>query len=678
MEVDLSSQISAFNEFFTTICKARIDALLLVYPTQKSLFVSYSELEKFDPDLADALVHAPDNIVKAAEEAIRQLNLPIPTGKAFAPNVRFTELPSDAMLIEQLSSRNINELVAFKAVVTKRAEVMHRVKIATYRCELCDAEMRLIVGKNFSPPKRCETCRKFALRQVEEESTFTDIQRAEVQELLEKVHGGAPAAHIELLLEDDMVNRIAPGDNIDVVGVLRLRQPLKTRQKQELVYSRFVEVNSVASLRRDFEEIEISKEDEHRIRELSRNPAITEVIVRSIAPSIYGHNEVKLALALQLFGGTRGKTMKGGIPIRGDIHVLLIGDPGLAKSRFLQSVSDIAPKSIYVSGKSVSGAGLTVSAEKDELGEGGWTLKAGALVLASGGTAQVDEFDKIEEEDRAALHEAMETQTVSVAKAGIVAKFHTKTAILAAANPKYGRFDQSKNLADQFDVPPTLLSRFDLIFPIVDVLDEEKDAKLAEHILSTHMGTEIVEADVFDKTLLRKYISYARRKVSPKLMQEASGTIKEFYVEMRRGSRDTGSVAITPRYLEGLVRLAEAHAKIRLSDRVEEGDAAVAISLFRYVMQQIMTDKATGKFDVDVVATGKSKTEREKLEKADTIMSIIREHLRKSDTADIAQVVSDAASYDIDDATARKIISELLRKGEIYEKGYGQVRIVGE
>ena len=411
MQVDLSSQISVFNEFFTTIYKQKIDDLLLVYPTQKSLIVNYKDLEKFDPDLADALIHTPDNLLKAAEEAIDQLNLSIPSVGKFEPHVRFMDVPADSMLIEQLSSKNINELVAFKAVVTKRAEVMNRVKVAMYKCELCDAELKLFVGKNFTPPKRCEECKKFALKQVEDESTYTDIQRAEVQELLEKIRGGAPAAHIELLLEDDSVNKIAPGDNIEVVGILRLRPSLKMKQKQELIYGRFIEVNSVRSMKRDFEEIEITKEDERRIVELSKNPAVMDVIVKSIAPSIYGHNEVKLALALQLFGGTKGKIMKGGAPIRDDIHVLLIGDPGIAKSRFLQSVSDIAPKSIYVSGKTVSGAGLTVSAEKDELGEGGWTLKAGALVLASGGSAQVDEFDKIEEEDRAAMHEAMETQS---------------------------------------------------------------------------------------------------------------------------------------------------------------------------------------------------------------------------------------------------------------------------
>ncbi|MGV8085174.1 MAG: minichromosome maintenance protein MCM [Candidatus Bilamarchaeum sp.] len=681
MEVDTSSLIVAFNDFFTTVYKKNVDNLLLVYPTKRSLLVDYSELEKFDPEIADALIHEPDIVIDAAMEAIRALNLSITSEGVFNPLVRFINLPVDNTLIEQLTSKEINELVSFKCVVTKRAEIMHRVKVAVYKCQLCDSQTRVVVTKNFVPPKKCDDCKKFALVQLEDESSFVDMQRAEVQELLERVKGGAPAARIELLLEEDLVNSFAPGENIIVAGMLRLKPPLKTRQKQEMVYARYVECNSIQSLKRDFEEIVITKEEETVLREHARDPKIVDKIIASIAPSIYGHYEVKKAIALQLFGGTRGKTMKGGMPIRDDIHLLLIGDPGIAKSRFLQSVAEIAPKSIYVSGKTVSGAGLTVAAEKDELGEGGWTLKAGALVLASGGTAQVDEFDKIDDEDRAALHEAMESQTVSVAKAGIVAKFRTKTAILAAANPKYGRFDQTKNLAEQFNIPPTLLSRFDLIFPIVDVLDPEKDARLAEHILSTHMGDpgkEDEDADRFDKDMLRKFIALARRKVFPKLTKEASEKIKQFYVELRSKGKDAGSVTITPRYLEGLVRLAEAHAKIRYSETVEEEDAEISISLLNYVMAQIMTDKETGLLDIDVVATGKPKSERDKLQRTDTIMDIIREHLRKSDSAEVEAVVTEAKSYDIDENTARKVISELLRRGLIYEKEYGHVKIVGE
>jgi replicative DNA helicase Mcm len=320
-----------------------------------------------------------------------------------------------------------------------------------------------------------------------------------------------------------------------------------------------------------------------------------------------------------------------------------------------------------------------VSAEKDDLGDGGWTLKAGALVLASGGMAMLDEFDKIDDEDRAALHEAMESAQISIAKAGMVAKFRTKTAILAAANPKWGRFDQNKNLADQFNIAPTLLSRFDLIFPIVDVLDEEKDSKLASHILKTHMGleTEDLNKRIVDHEFLRKYIAYARREIRPMLTSVASDHIKEFYVNLRRKGKDTGSVAITPRYLEGLVRLAEANAKIRLSETVEEKDAETAIKLLDFVMKQVMTDKETGTLDVDTIATGKPKSERDKLQKVDTVLEIIREMLKSNDSADIEAVIEEAAQYDIDSKNAKRILSELLRKGDIYEKEHGQVKIVG-
>lgn len=677
-EEDVSSLTLLFSDFFKLYCENDINDLILSYPDKKSLYVDYRNLERFDPELADLLLKKPEQVIKAAEDALMEKRPSLPTKGEFKPHVRFVNLPSEEKLIEHLTSENINQFVAFRGVITKRTEVMHRVKKAVYRCELCDNEESYFVTKDFKPPKKCSNCKKLALVPVEEKSEFVDIQKAEIQELLERVRGGAPAAHIELLLEDDLVNSFAPGDNVDICGIMRIKQPFKTRQKQEMLYVRYVEVNSVTGIKREFEEIEITKEDEQKIIELSKDPHIVEHIVKSIAPGIYGHDEVKQALALQLFGGTPGKKMKGGAPIRDDIHILLIGDPGIAKSRFLLSVNDLAPKSIYVSGKTVSGAGLTVAAEKDELGEGGWTLKAGAVVLASGGIVEIDEFDKVSDEDRAALHEAMETQTISVAKAGIVAKFRCKTAILAAANPKYGRFDQTKNLGEQFDIPQTLLSRFDLIFPIVDVLDEEKDAKLAEHILSTHRGE--IESDeamgVIDKELLRKYIAYARRNIKPALSKEASDKIKEFYVSLRIKSKDSGAVAITPRYIEGLVRLAEAHAKMRLSNLVEQYDAEVAIYLLDYVMKQVMVDKETGLLDSDLVATGKPKSVREKLQKYDTIMDIIRALSKEEEVVKVSTILDEAEKAGIDKITAERIILELKRRGDIYEKEQGYVKLV--
>ncbi|MGV8176948.1 MAG: minichromosome maintenance protein MCM [Candidatus Bilamarchaeaceae archaeon] len=682
-EVDTTPLVEYFSEFFTTTYKQKVDELSLKYPSVKSLEVDYSILEMDNPDLADRLMKQPELVIKSAEEAIKLLNITLPGGiGAFTPHIRFFNFkrdPKDELMVEHIGSRSLNELIVFKGVITRRAEVMHKVKVAVFECGACGNIFRFHVTRDFAPPKKCEGCKRLTLRQMDDESEFTDIQRCEVQELLEKVTGGSPAARIELMLEDDMVNSIAPGENIEVVGTLRLKPPLKTKNKQELIYGRYVEVNHLTSLKRDFEEIDISKEDEKRILELARMPNIEDLIVQSIAPSIYGHTEVKKALALQLFGGTRGKTMEGGAPIRDDIHILLIGDPGSAKTRFLQEVTTIAPKSIFVSGKTVSGVGLTVAAEKDELGDGGWTLKAGALILASGGSAAIDEFDKIGDEDRAALHEVMESQTVSIAKAGMVAKFRAKTAIVSAANPKYGRFDQNRNLAEQFNIPPTLLSRFDLIFPIVDVLDRSRDEELADHILKTHLQQEKKAKkrnEVIEREILRKYIAYSRRMVFPKLTNEAIAKIKNFYVEMRSMGKDQGAVTITPRYLEGLVRLAEANAKLRLNPLVEARDADAAVSLMEYVMKKVMVDRETGRFDVDIVATGRSKTQTERIQKYDTIVNIIRELVRKYDSAELEKVVSQAEGYGLQPDEAERIIEELKRQGRIYEKSTGFVKLV--
>ncbi|VVB98229.1 Minichromosome maintenance protein MCM [uncultured archaeon] len=418
--------------------------------------------------------------------------------------MRFFQVPDNNILIENISSKNLGEMVSVKGVVNRRADVMHRMKIVVYKCQVCDSIYKIPVERDLVPMKRCESCKKIALKQMDDESHFVDLQKAEIQELLERVRGGTPAARMEIWIEDDIVNTLVPGDNVQITGILRLKPPNAQKGKQEMVYGRYIEVNYIYNLRRDFEEIEISSEEAARIVDFSKDPQLFTKITQSIAPSIYGHNEVKYAIALQIFGGTKGKMTKG-LPIRDDIHLILIGDPGIAKSRFLQSVMDIAPKKIYVSGKSVSGVGLTVAVEKDELSGGGWTLKAGALVLASGGLAAIDEFDKIEDEDRASLHEVMESQTVSIAKAGLVATFRTKTAILAAANPKFGRFNQNKNLVEQFDIPPSLMSRFDLIFPILDVLDVEKDTKLAEYILNAHQQASMSQSEqTQDKELVAK------------------------------------------------------------------------------------------------------------------------------------------------------------------------------
>jgi replicative DNA helicase Mcm len=364
------------------------------------------------------------------------------------------------------------------------------------------------------------------------------------------------------------------------------------------------------------------------------------------------------------------------------MHILLIGDPGSAKTRVLQAVSRLVPKGIYVSGKSVTGGGMTAVAERDEFSEGGWTLKAGALVLGSGGIVSIDEFDKISEEDRAALHEALESQTISVAKAGIVATFTAKAAVLAAANPRYGRFDPNVYPAEQFDIPTTLLSRFDLIFPIKDTMDIELDKNIARHILLQHQAAgaqiaaiqqyEQVEAPPINSELLRKYIAYARKQVQPRLSEEAANRIQDYYIGWRQLGQKSGTTAITPRQIEGLVRMAEASAKSRLSKMVEVLDAERAIALTEYMLKTLAVDRG-GRRDIDILATGMP---REKVDKINAITKIITRLEETENVAKMQRIVEEAVKESIDEATVNKYIAELERTGDLYRPKPGVVKLI--
>src|SRR2546427_389043 len=335
----------------------------------------------------------------------------------------------------------------------------------------------------------------------------------------------------------------------------------------------------------------------------------------------------KEALALQLFGGV-AKLMPDGRRIRGDIHLILVGDPGTGKSELLSYMIRLSPRGIYATGKAASAAGLTAAAVRDEFGEGRWTLEAGALVLADLGLAAIDEIEKMNPQDRSAIHEAMEQQRISVAKAGITAVLQSRCAILAAANPKFGRFDEHKYISEQIDLPPALLSRFDIIFSIIDRPQAERDRELAEHILKGHKVGEIrrrrdaglvVESEApeqpftpeFDPDFFRKYVAYAKR-IYPVMTDEAMQIIERKYLDIRKTGEAAGSsVPITPRQLEAIIRLAEASSRLRLSETVGAEDADRAVRIVEYWMGMVAGEE--GRFDIDIIQTGISQSQREQI-----------------------------------------------------------------
>ncbi len=652
-----------------------INEIAEFYPEKKSLFIDYKELERLDGEVADALINTPDEIIHLFSEVLSEMNIPTLADEPRI-NVRFNNLPDErgyTLRIREITSNYIGKFMAVEGIVNRISDILPKVDVARFYCNKCGEVYDTPQNSRFlTEPIICRNCKKKDFRFVPEESEWTDVQRMQIQEPLELLEGGEEARQIEVWAEDDLTGEVTVGNKINETGIMRLLPPTKRGS----VYQKFLEANYLENIEKEFEELEISEEEEEEIKKLSKDPRIFERIIKSIAPSIYGYKEMKEAVAMQLFSGRYGKSLPDGTSLRPDIHILIIGEPGVAKSRLLQYINLIAPKSIYVTGKGTTGAGLTVTAEKDEFADGAWTLKAGALILASGGIACIDEFDKMSPEDRSSMHEALEQQTISVAKAGIVATFKANTSVLAAANPKFSRFDPYKPLVEQFNIPPTLLSRFDLIFPVRDILDKEQDREIADHILKIHRSGESVEDLEPDipTELFRKYVAYARKNIHPSLSDDAADKIKEYYLKLRSGSKDT--IMATPRQLEGLVRLSEASAKARLSDKVTVSDAERAIALTDFVLRAVAYDESTGMIDIDRIVSDHPKSTRDRIR---IIENIIQELIKESGDgmASAADIMDEAKSRGLDAFRIEQILIELKTKGVIFEPRHGKFMLTG-
>ncbi|WP_407463493.1 ATP-binding protein [Methanobrevibacter sp.] len=655
------TSLAKFEEFFSTIYKDDVFEILEKYPDERSLTVNYEDLEKFDPDLADLLITKPDEVIAASQKAIKNID---PLMKDAELNIRFENLTNNIPLSDLLS-KYIGHFVSADGIVRKTDEIRPRIEVGKFECRGCMRihEVEQSSGNHIMEPSLCGECGGRSFRLLQEESKYIDTQSARMQEPLENLSGGTEPKQMLMVLEDDLVDELNPGDKVRITGTLKT-----FREERSGKFKNYIYVNHIEPLEQEFEELELSEEDEEKILELSKDPHIHDKIINSTAPSIKGHRDVKEAIALQLFGGTV-QQLEDGTRLRGDLHILIVGDPGIGKSQILKYVSKLAPRSVYTSGKGTSGAGLTAAAVRDELG--GWSLEAGALVLGDQGNVCVDELDKMRSEDRSALHEALEQQTVSIAKAGIMATLNTRCSVLAAANPKFGTFDRYKTLANQIDLPSPILSRFDLIFVIEDKPNVEKDRELAKHILTTHQYSNI--AYDIEPELLRKYIAYARKNIQPVLTDEATKVLEEFYVSVRTGGMEEGTpVPITPRQLEATIRLAEASAKLQLKNEVEASDAHRAISLQRRCLEKIGMDPDTGKIDIARVEGRTPTSERDKMrvvqqaieeleaEFVDVPTNVLKDHL--------------AENSDISEEKTDEILKMLKSRGLIYEPRNGLVR----
>jgi len=688
--------IAKWEEFFEEMgYLSRIVAVADRYPEERSLEVPFEELNRFDTDMAIYLLRHPLNVLAAGEEAIRRL---VPPGEeALQIHLRIKSLPRDRRIqIRDLRAKHLGQYIAVEGLVRKSTEVRPRVTDALFQCLRCGTVIKEPQdGQAFREPlecyeeqggcKRSATATKFKL--LTETSLYLDTQKLEIQEAPEGLRGGEEPQRLTLYLEDDLTGRITPGERVVMNGVLRSVQKGRPGARSTL-FDIFMDVNSVEKEQVEFEEIEVTEEDVRLIREAGSNPDIFRMINASIAPSLYGMYMEKEALALQLFGGVP-KVMPDGRRIRGDIHILLVGDPGTGKSELLSYMSRLSPRGIYATGKAATAAGLTAAAVRDEFGEGRWTLEAGALVLADLGLAAIDEIEKMNPQDRSAIHEAMEQQRISVAKAGITAVLQSRCAVLAAANPKFGRFDEHKYISEQIDLPPALLSRFDVIFSMIDRPQAERDQELAEHVLRGHKVGEIRrrrEAGMpvaagealeqpytphFTPDFLRKYVAYAKR-IYPVITDEAMQVIKKKYLDIRRTGEGAGSsVPITPRQLEAIIRLSEASARLRLSETVEPEDAERAVRIVEYWMGKVAGEE--GRFDIDIIQTGISQSQREQII---ILRDIINELAGPEGAADYEDIVRLAQEKGIPPAKVDSWLKRWSQEGEIYSPAKNKYKLV--
>ena len=566
-------------------------------------------------------------------------------------------------------------MISIEGIVRQASEVRPLVTNAKFECPSCGTIISVLqIDKKFKEPSRCSCGRRGGFKEISKD--MVDAQVLTIEEASDNLHGGEQPKRMTIMLKEDLVDptmemRTSPGSRVKIIGMLK---EIAITASSGAMLTRFdlaIEANNIIPLEESFEDIDITEEDERTIKELASDPHFMKKMVESIAPSIYGKEDVKTALAFQLFGGVK-KTRSDGTKMRGDIHVLLVGDPGVAKSVMLGYVAGVAPKARYVSGKSATGAGLTATVVKDDLLKG-WGLEAGAMVLANKGLVAIDEFDKMNEEDRSTMHEAMEQQTVTISKATVQATLRSQTSVLAAANPKFGRFDPLQPIPKQVNLVPSLLSRFDAIFIMRDIPSKANDAAIASHVLLEHK--QEAKHDVIDKDLLKKYISYAKQKCNPTLTDEAVNAMKEFYVSLRNlpqiGDGPNKPIPIGARQLEAMVRLAEAHARMRLSNQVEVKDAQAAIELTKSYLMQVGYDKDTKTFDIDRIEGNTSASEKNKLT---AVREVIKELEKSFGKLVPLEEVTKALTGKMAEADVDEAIGKLRRAGDVFQPKRGFVQ----
>jgi DNA replication licensing factor MCM2 len=592
-----------------------------------TLEVSYIHLMQIEPIIARWIYENPNAMIQILNEAAKRQTLRwFPSYSMIQDEiyVRIADIPTIDSL-RYLRRSHLDKLIRVQGVVTRRSGVYPQLKLAYFECTTCKNEVGPIAiddtynaasesmqgedyGKDANSsslshqPTSCTNCKNSdSMRLNSKKSQYRNYQRINLQETPGSVPAGRVPRTKEVILCNDLIDVARPGEEIEVIGIFSHNYDSNLTQKSGFpVFSTFIVANHIQRREDASAAANLTEADKADILDLARDPKIGERIVDSIAPSIFGHKHVKMAIAMSLFGAVP-KNIDDKHRIRGDINVLLLGDPGTAKSQFMKYAEATAPRAVYTTGKGASAVGLTASIHKDPVTRE-WTLEGGALVLADRGVCLIDEFDKMNEQDRTSIHEAMEQQSISISKAGIVTSLQARCSVIAAANPIGGRYDSSHTLSENVELTDPILQRFDILCVMQDTVDPVADENLADFVTRSHfrstptsemvlgytsssqideIASEEDNSKFIPQALLRKYIQYARTNIKPVLRGNTidQEKIASLYVALRRESVTSGGVPIAVRHIESIMRMAEAHAKMHLREYVRDDDVDASISM---------------------------------------------------------------------------------------------------